>query len=156
MSVTSKADREIPVQGGVTPPAIRGAAEYVKAHYLDPNIDSLTGRAYRETWSKDAGSVELEWGFSPPETPGRVVEPLRGREVRLTIAPSSVSVAFPGLDPADGPGVRACTKVADDLEVLVNMFLTKAKTTSLYFIFSTGKRGPSATSPRHPQSGARP
>ncbi len=137
----SEADKVISFQAGLSIPIIRGMAEYVKKHYLDPNLDSLSGRSYRETWSKDGGSVELEWGFSPPETPGRVTEPLRGKTVRLDIAPGSVSVGFSSLDAVDEPGLRACQKVADDLEVLANIFLSKAKTTSLYFIFSTEEPG---------------
>ena len=137
----SEADRVLPFQRGLTPPAVRGAAEYVKKHYLDPNLAALSGRSYRETWSKDGGSVELEWAFSPPETPGRIIEPLRGKAVRVAISPSSVSIAFSGSDATDEPGVRACRRVADDLEVLVDMFLAKAKTTSLYFIFSTEEPG---------------
>ena len=137
----SEADRVLPFQRGLTPPAVRGAAEYVKKHYLDPNLAALADRSYRETWSKDGGSVELGWGFSPPETPGRVIEPLRGKAVRVTVSSGSVSIAFSGLDAVDEPGLRACRRVADDLEVLVDMFLAKAKTTSLYFIFSTEEPG---------------
>jgi heat shock protein HtpX len=138
---TADADRVFPFQAGLTPPAIRGMADYVKKHYLDPNLGSLSGSSYRENWSKDGGSVELEWGFSPPVTPGRIIEPLRGKTVRLTIAPASVSILFSGLDAADGPGIGACRRVADDIDVLVNMFLAKAKTASLYFIFSTEEPG---------------
>ncbi|MGH9919236.1 MAG: hypothetical protein ACRD6W_10280, partial [Nitrososphaerales archaeon] len=137
----SQADKVVPLQGGLSPLGISGLAEYVKKHYLDPNLEALTGKSYRETWSKDGGSVELEWGFSPPVTPGRITEPLRGKSVRLTIAHASVFVAFPGLDASDGPGLLACKRVADDIEVLANIFLAKAKTTSLYFIFSTEEPG---------------
>jgi heat shock protein HtpX len=138
---TSPADKAVPLQGGLSITGVRGLAEYVKKHYLDPNLESLADKAYRESWSKDGGSVELDWGFSPPVTPGRVIEPLRGKSVRLAIGPVSVAVVFPGLDASDEAGVRACKRVADDLEVLVNIFLAKAKTTSLYFIFSTGEKG---------------
>jgi len=141
MEAASKADRQIQIQGGVSPLAIRGLADYIKAHYLDPNMGSLAGRAYRENWDKDGGSVELEWGFSPPEASGRIAQPLRGKVIHLTIAPKLVIVAFAGLDGGDLLGVRACAKVADDLEVLVTVFLTKTKTTSLYFIFSAGEKG---------------
>ncbi|MDA4115870.1 MAG: M48 family metalloprotease [Thaumarchaeota archaeon] len=137
----SQADKVVILQGGLSPPGISGLAEYVKKHYLDPNLESLTGKSYRETRSKDGGSVELEWGFSPPVSPGRITEPLRGKSVRLTIAQASVSVAFSGLEAADGPGLLACKRVADDLEVLADIFLAKAKTTSLYFIFSTEEPG---------------
>ena len=116
-------------------------AEFVKMHYLDPNLDSLSGRSYRERWSEDKGTVELEWEFSPPVVPGGAIEPLRGKVTRLTIGPGSLSVGFSGAEPSDEAGVRACGKVADDIEVLVDVFLTKAKTTSLYFIFSTGEKG---------------
>jgi heat shock protein HtpX len=141
MMDTSQADKTVPLQGGLSLTAIRGLAEYVKKHYLDPNLESLAGKSYRETWSKDGGSVELEFGFSPPANPGRVTEPLRGKAVRLTIGQGSVAIAFSGLEVADEAGLRACKRVADDLEVLVNIFLAKAKTTSLYFIFSTGEKG---------------
>jgi heat shock protein HtpX len=137
----SEADKVVTFQGGLAPPAISGMAEYVKKHYLDPNLDSLSGRSYRETWSKDGASVELEWGFSPPETPGRITEPLRGKVVRLTIGKKSGSIGFSSVGFVDEPGVRACQRVADDLEVLVDTFITKAKTTSLYFIFSTEEPG---------------
>jgi heat shock protein HtpX len=139
---TSQADKNVSLQGGLSLPAIRGLSEYVKRHYLDPNLDSLTGKSYRETWSKDGGSVELEFGFSPPSvTPGRVAEPLRGKAVHMTIGKGSVEIAFSGLEVGDDAGLRACKRVADDLEVLVNIFLAKAKTTSLYFIFSPGEKG---------------
>ncbi len=141
MAETSQADKVVPLQGGLSLPGVHGLAEYVKKHYLDPNLDALTGKAYRETWSKDGGSAELDWGFSPPVTPGRVTEPLGGKAVRLTISRASVAVAFSGLEVADEPGLRACRRVADDMEVLVNIFLAKAKTTSLYFIFSTEEPG---------------
>jgi heat shock protein HtpX len=133
--------REIPFQGGISTPAIRGIAEFVKVHYLDPNLDSLSSRSYRETWSKDGGSVELEWTFAPPVAPGPIAEPLRGVVTRLSIGPSSFAIGFSGYDAADERAVRACARVADDLEVLVTMFLARAKTTSLYFIFSTGEPG---------------
>jgi len=138
---TSQADKVIPLQGGLSLPGIRGLAEHIKKHYLDPNLESLADKAYRETWSKDGGSVELDWGFSPPVTPGRVTEPLRGKAVRLTIGQGSVAIAFSGLDVGEEPGLRACRRVADDLEVLVDIFLAKAKTTSLYFIFLTEEPG---------------
>ncbi len=137
----SQADKVVTIQGGLSLPAIRSVAEYVKKHYLDPNLDSFSGRSYRETWSKDGGSVELDWTFSPPVTSGRDVEPLRGKGVHLTVGPGSVAMAFSGLDAADEAGLRSCRRVADDLEVLVNIVLAKAKTTSLYFIFSTGEKG---------------
>jgi len=137
----SQADKVVPLQGGLSPPGVSGLAEYIKKHFLDPNLQALTDKSYRETWSKDGGSVELEWGFSPPVAPGRITEPLRGKSVRLTIAQASASIGFSGLDPADEQGARACRRVADDIEVLVNIFLAKAKTTSLYFIFSTGEKG---------------
>jgi len=138
---TSEADKLVPIQGGLSLPAIRGLAEYVKKHYLDPNLDSLSDRSFRETWSKDGGSVELEWGFSPHVTSGRVAEHLRGKIARMTIGQKSVAITFSGLDAADGPGVLACRRVDDDLEVLVDIFVAKAKTTSLYFIFSAGEKG---------------
>jgi heat shock protein HtpX len=138
---TSVADRVIQFQGGLTPPAIRATEDYVKLHYLDPNLASLAGRSYRETWAKDGGSVELEWSFSLPEGSGATGEALRGKVVRLTIGSSTASVTFPGLEPADEAGIRACERVADDLEAIVAVFQAKAKTTSLYFIFSTGERG---------------
>jgi heat shock protein HtpX len=141
MAEASPADKTIQVQGGLSPPEVRGVTDYIKKHYLDVNLDSLSGKAYREAWAKDGESVELDWGFSPPETPGRIIEPLRGKAVRVTIAPGSVSIGFSGVDAADEPGVQACRRVADDLDVLVNMFLAKAKTASLYFIFSTEEPG---------------
>ncbi len=137
----SRADRELPHQGGLSPPAVRGMAEFVKAHYLDPNLSSLSGRSYRETWSKDGASVELEWGYSPPAAAGRESEPLSGKAARVAVGQASVSIGFPGVETGDEPGIRACRKVADDLEVLVDTFLLKAKTTSLYFIFSAGEKG---------------
>ena len=137
----SQADKVVTLPGGLSPPGIRSLSEHIKKHYLDPNLESLAGKAYRETWSRDGGSVELDWVFSPPEAPGRVAEPLRGKAVRLTIGQGSVAIEFSGLDAADEPGLRACRRVADDLDVLVNIFLAKAKTTSLYFIFSTEEPG---------------
>lgn len=139
-------DRVITFQGGSTVPAVRGLAEFLKKHYLDPNLYALTGRSYTESWAKDKGSVELAWGFSPPVS-ARDVEPLRGKSVTLTISPASVSVGFPGLDHSDEAAVRACTRVADDIEVVTNTFLSKAKTTSLYFVFSAGDAGPARDSP---------
>lgn len=147
MATSTGPDRVISFQGGSTVPAVRGLAEFIKKHYLDPNLNALTGRAYTESWARDKGSVELAWGFSPPASASRDVEPLRGKSVSLTISPSSVSVSFPGLDPSDEAGVRACTRVADDIEVVADMFLSKAKTTSLYFIFSTGEAGPVRDTP---------
>jgi len=153
MVETSQADRAIPSQAGLSPPVIRGMADYVKKHYLDPNLPALTGNAYREIKSEDGTGLELDWGFEPPLTPGRIAEPLRGKTVHLTISPASVAVAFPGLEAADGPGVLACRRVADDIEVLVNLFLAKAKTTSLYFIFSTGEKGMVRDVPTRPAIG---
>jgi heat shock protein HtpX len=69
------------------------------------------------------------------------MEPLRGKAVRITLRARSVSTAFSGVEADDEPGLRACRKVADDLEVLVDLFLMSAKTTRLYFIFSTGEKG---------------
>jgi heat shock protein HtpX len=137
----SKVDKEIQVQGGLSPPAIHGMAEFVKGHYLDPNLSSLSHGSYTETWSKDGASVELQWGYSPPEAPGRAAEPLRGKAVHMAVGATSVSIALSGVEEGDEPGLRACRKVADDLEVIVDLFLMKAKTTSLYFIFSTGEKG---------------
>jgi len=150
---TSQADKVVPLQGGLSLLGIRGLAEHIKKHYLDPNLESLADKAYRENWSRDGGSVELDWGFSPPLAPGRVAEPLRGKAVRLTIGQGSVAIAFSGLDEADEQGLRACRRVADDLEVLVNIFLAKAKTTSLYFIFSTGEKGLARDVPAQPAIG---
>jgi hypothetical protein len=65
MGETSRADREILLQGGLSATAVRGMAEFVKVHYLDPNLESLEGRAYRERPSDSKGAVELEWGFAP-------------------------------------------------------------------------------------------
>jgi len=154
MADTSNADRDVPFQGGLSPQATRGMAEFVKKSYLDPNLGSLSDRSYKETWSKDGGSVELEWSFSPPQASGRATEPLRGKTVRLTIGLKSVSIGFSGLGAADESGVNACRRVADDLEVVVDTFLTKAKTTSLYFIFSTGERGAVRDIPAPPPPGA--
>ncbi|MDG6915494.1 MAG: M48 family metalloprotease [Nitrososphaerota archaeon] len=133
-------DRVMSFQGGLTLPAVRGMAEFVKKHYLDPNLDALEGGSYTESWSSDQASVELGWGFSPPANAGQL-EPLRGKSVALEISAASAAVRFQGLDPSDAAGARACTRVADDVEVVVDMFLSKAKTTSLYFIFSTGEDG---------------
>lgn len=154
MAEVPHADKTIQIQGGLSPPEIRGVADYVKKHYLDPNLDSLTGKAYRETWAKDGASVELDWGFSPPASTGSVVEPLRGKAVRVTIGQGSLAVSFTGLDATDYAGVRACQRVADDLEVLANIFLAKSKTTSLYFIFSTGEKGLVSDVPAPPAIGS--
>lgn len=140
----------------LTPPAVRGAAEYVKKHYIDPNLAALSGRSYRRPGQRTAGASNLSGAFLPPETPGRVTEPLRGKGVRLTVSPGSVSIAFSGLDAvADGQAVRGCQRVADDIEVLVDTFLAKAKTTSLYFIFSTEEPGVQRTSPPPPRRSGR-
>jgi heat shock protein HtpX len=149
----SQADKVVTIQGGLSLPAVRSIAEYVKKHYLDPNLDSLSGRSYRETWSKDGGSVELDWGFSPPVSSSQAEEPLRGKGVRLAVGQGSVAVGFSGLDAADEAGARACRRVADDLEVLVNIVLAKAKTTSLYFIFSTSEKGVVRDVPARPAIG---
>ncbi len=98
--------------GGQGGPATRGAVASgnprpcgVRQEALPrPQPGVARGKAYRETWSKDGGSVELEWGFSPPLAPGRAAEPLRGKAVRLTIGQGSVAIAFSGLDAADEPG----------------------------------------------------
>ena len=153
MAQKSQADKDVPFQTGLSPPTIRGLAEFIKKHYLDPNLSSLSDRSYKETWSKDGGTVELEWGFSPPQNSGRATEPLRGKVTRLTIGQASVSISFPGLDTADAPGLDACRRVADDLEVVVSMFLSKAKTTNLYFIFSTGESGQVRDIPAPPPPG---
>jgi len=141
MEGASTADKTIQVQGGLSPPEIRGVAEYIKKHYLDPNLDSLSGKAYREAWANDGANLELDWGFSPPTSTGRIVEPLRGKSVRVMIGQGSLAVSFSGLDSGDPAGLRACQRVVDDLEVLANTYLAKSKTTSLYFIFSTGEKG---------------
>ncbi len=154
MVVASQADKVVTIQGGLSLPAISSISEYVKKHYLDPNLDSLSGGSYRETWSKDGGRVELDWGFSPPASSGQTVEPLRGKSVHLAVGPGSVTIAFSGLDAADEAGLRACRRVADDLDVLVNIVLAKAKTTSLYFIFSTGEKGVVTDVPAPPAIGS--
>jgi heat shock protein HtpX len=141
MGDTSESAREIPVQEGMTRLAIRGMAEFVKAHYLDPNLDSFSDRSYRENWSKDGGRVELDWELAPPETRGRVNDPSHGMVGHLSIGPRSISIRFSGLDAADEQAVSACRRAADDLEMLATSFLTRAKKTTLYFIFSTGERG---------------
>jgi heat shock protein HtpX len=146
LSDRSAADFEFPFPSGLTTPEVRGMSEFVKKHFLDPNIEGLSGGSYKESWSDDGETVELAWSFSPPE-PGRAAGPLAGKGTTLTIGQSSATVKFTGLDPDDTLGLAACKRVADELEVAATMFLAKVKTSSLYFIFSTGDHRVSADSP---------
>ncbi|HUI00969.1 MAG TPA: M48 family metalloprotease [Nitrososphaerales archaeon] len=142
-----RADRDIPVAGGLSPRAVAGLAEYVKAHYLDPNLRFIAGGGYTESRSADGRSADLEWRFAHPPASGRV-EPLDGKAVHLSLAFEAVAVRFPGLDPGDAAGERACARVADEVEVLVDSFLIKAKTTGIYFVFSAGEEGAEKDVPR--------
>jgi heat shock protein HtpX len=136
----SEPDRQIPVQEGIPPAAVRGMAEFIKTHYVDARLDSLSDRAYRENWSPDRESVELDWAFSGSGAAGFASLPSPKITTHLSIGPGSVSIAFSGLDATDYVANHACQRVADDLEMLVTSFLARAKTTSLYFIFSAGER----------------
>ena len=129
--------REIPVQEGLSPQAVRGMAEFVKAHYLDARR-GRAGRPYQESWSEAEKAVQLSWKvWSPPNrTPAGALA--LETYARLSIGPSSVSISFTDLDVRDAEGVRVCRRVADDVEALATSFLTIAKTTNLYFIFSSG------------------
>jgi heat shock protein HtpX len=132
------ASKTVPFEGGLTTSTIHGLVDFVKAHYVEPNIAALANSSYKESWSKDGSSAELEWEFAPPQLPGRVAQPLRGVITRLSIDTKSFSVTFAGR-PADDAVTRACQRVGDDLDMLVSVFLSKTKTTSLYFVFSTDK-----------------
>jgi heat shock protein HtpX len=135
------ASRTVSFEAGLTAPAIRGLVDYVKVHYLDPNMNELANSAYRETWSKDGLGAELDWEFAPPDAPRRLErQPLRGINVRLSIDTRSASILFSRQGaPADEAAVSACRRVGDDLDMLVSLFLSRAKMTSLYFVFSTEK-----------------
>ncbi len=150
----SEADREIAFQAGVSSRSIRGIVDYVKKHYLDSNVESLENRSYREKWAPDNGRAELEWTFSPSSAhTGFSVQPLQGKSVRLTISTTSASISFGGLEKGDARGLQACTHVADDVEVMITLFLSKSKTTQLYFIFSSEAKGRARDSPTAPSVG---
>ncbi len=133
----ASADREIPVQGGLSAQAVRGMAEFVKLHYLDTRL-GLLGHPYEESWSKEENAVELSWGVLLPL--GGTQAGVSGPETsaHLSLAPNSVSISFRGLDAKDVEAAKLCRRTADDVEVLVASFLTSAKTSNLYFIFSSG------------------
>jgi len=112
-------------------------ADFIKMHYLDVR-PGQAGHPYRESWSEDEGRIELSWKVSMPPgvTPAGVTPP--ETNALLSIGPSSVSVSFSDQDASDAQGVNVCLRVADDIEVLVASFLTNARMTSLYFVFSSG------------------
>lgn len=139
MPIASAESKEVSFRAGLSPPAIRAMAEFVKKEYLEPAIQALSGHSYRETWSRDGRSVELEWGFPSQASLAPGAQPTEWRAVRLTVAAGSASIDFPGLTAADERGVAECRRVADEVEVVLDTFLARAKTTSLYFIFSTGE-----------------
>jgi heat shock protein HtpX len=115
-------------------------ADYVKTYYLDTRLESLSDRSYRETWSQDGKSVELEWVPMQPGEGAQGASPLPKIVARLSIGSESISIAFSGVDVANESARLACGKVADDLEMLVTTFITRAKTTSLYFVLSAGEQ----------------
>ena len=115
-------------------------ADYVKTYYLNTRLESLSDRSYRETWSQDSRSVELEWAPIQPAKGTQGASPSPKTVVRLSIESESVSIAFRGADVASESERLAREKVADDLEMLVTTFTTRAKTTSLYFVLSTGEQ----------------
>jgi heat shock protein HtpX len=133
----AEANREIPVQGGLSAQAVRGMAEFVKTHYLDLQL-GLPGRSYQESWSQAGDSVELSWRVSPPASGVQSGGLEAVTSVRLSIAPSSVSISFPDLSADNVEADKLCRRAADDIKVLVTSFLTHAKTTSVHFIFSSG------------------
>jgi heat shock protein HtpX len=133
----AEADREIPVQGGLSPQAVRGLAEFVKTHYLDTRV-GLLDQPYQESWSGAGDSVELSWDVSTPGDGTKAGASGPGTSARLSVGPNSVSISFPGLDAKNVEAAKLCGRMADDIEIMVTSFLTSAKSTNLYFIFSRG------------------
>ena len=131
----TSANRDIPVQGGLSEKAVRGMAEFVKTHYLDARL-GMAGHSYQERWSPTQSSVELSWKLTPASKGAQLGAPGPGTSAVLSIGPDSLMISFPDLDPQDQEADKLCRRAADDVEVLLTSFLTSAKTSSLYFIFS--------------------
>jgi heat shock protein HtpX len=129
--------REIPVQAGLSPQAIRGLVEFLKVHYLDPKLGSL-GHPYQERSSQTENTAELTWEVMLPTAGALSGATGKTTTARLSITTKSVSISFPDLDANDPEAVKLCEHAADDVEAVVTSFLTSAKLTNLYFIFSSG------------------
>ena len=130
--------REIPVQGGLSNKAVHGMAEFVKTHYLDARLGVL-GRSYHERWSDAKGTVELSWALSGPSGTNQFLEAGTGPTVTLTITPTSATVTSTRLDTGDQGAQQLFQRAADEIEVLVTTYIARARTTSMYFILSSGK-----------------
>jgi len=112
-------------------------AEFVKLHYLDTR-PGLLGHPYQESWSKTENTVELYWDVLSPLDATHAGGSGHEISAHLSLAPNSISISFRGVAADDLKAAKLCRRTADDVEVLVASFLTSAKTSNLYFIFSSG------------------
>jgi heat shock protein HtpX len=116
---------------------MHGLADALKVGYLNPRL-AMLGVQYQESWSRDGDSLEFSWEVAIPWNQKRAAPTGPAALVHLSVTQTKIAIAFEGLDQNDLTGVNLCRRTADDIEVLVDSYLTRAKMTDLYFVFSTG------------------
>ncbi len=127
--------------------ALRRLAEYVRTYYLAPNR-SIKGIVFKES---DEG---YEYAFNVPLSEIGGPPSNEVVDVRLIFARKSVEAAFALPAVQDARADAICSRVSDDIELVVDNFTTRAKRTNVYFVFSPENHALiGASSPRNENPG---